>query len=579
VRWRIGRELERAVAAKRRVQIALVVLILLLGALLATGVYSTYALYRSAEDRYIHVLFPLKTHSQDLVLQMVNEETGVRGYMLTSDRRTLQPYFLGRKNVLTDLARISELTSSRPDLHARLKPIRYEIQALDGYFDRQITFVADGRLGVERARTDVLGGQRLFGRFRHDSRALTASITTFVDQTRSDERRTFTRAIGLLAASGLFALGIAIFLIRRVPERLRILYSAEEQARIRAEHGANASRALAHVSDAVVMLDDGSRILSWNTAAEELFAISADAALGRPAGSVFPEFGILIERSGGELTPVRIGGEERWLAISLSRFEGGRVVTLRDATAEHTLERARADFVTTASHELRTPLTAIYGSVRTLISRADALDESQRARLLRMIEQESEHLAQIVDQLLVTAQIDRGRLRMEERDCDIAELCASVIEAAEARKPESIQLKLVAPKSSPPLKCDPPKLKQVLVNLVENAIKYSPEGGRIEVRIADTPDRLRIDVQDEGLGIPPSEQARIFEKFYRLDAEMTRGVGGSGLGLYISREIVEQMGGLLSVRSRRGSGSTFTVTLPRIVSAARPRAERQTQPA
>jgi signal transduction histidine kinase len=425
----------------------------------------------------------------------------------------------------------------------------------------------------------VLGGQRLFGRFRHDSQALTASITTFVDQTRSDERRTFTRAIGLLGASGLFALGIAIFLIRRVPERLRVLYSAEEQARIRAEHGANASRALAHVSDAVVMLDDGSRILSWNTAAEELFAISADAALGRPAGSVFPEFGILIERSGGELTPVRIGGEDRWLAISLSRFEGGRVVTLRDATAEHTLERARADFVTTASHELRTPLTAIYGSVRTLISRADALDESQRARLLRMIEQESEHLAQIVDQLLVTAQIDRGRLRMEERDCDIAELCASVIEAAEARKPESIQLKLVAPKSSPPLKCDPPKLKQVLVNLVENAIKYSPEGGRIEVRIADMPDRLRIDVQDEGLGIPPSEQARIFEKFYRLDAEMTRGVGGSGLGLYISREIVEQMGGLLSVRSRRGSGSTFTVTLPRIVSAARPRAERQTQPA
>jgi signal transduction histidine kinase len=579
VRWRIGRELERAVAAKRRVQIALVVLILLLGALLATGVYSAYALYRSAEDRYIHVLFPLKTHSQDLVLQMVNEETGVRGYMLTSDRRTLQPYFIGRRNVLTDLSRISELTSSRPDLHAQLKPIRYEIQALNGYFDRQITFVADGRLGRERARTDVLGGQLLFGRFRRDSRALTASITAFVDQTRSDERRTFTRAVSLLGASGLFALAIAIFLIRRVPERLRRLYSAEEQARIRAEHGANASRALAHVSDAVVMLDDGSRILSWNTAAEELFAISADSALGRPAGSVFPEFGILIERSGGELTPVRIGGEERWLAISLSRFDGGRVVTLRDATAEHTLERARADFVTTASHELRTPLTAVYGSVRTLISREDALDESQRARLLRMIEQESEHLAQIVDQLLVTAQIDRGRLRMEERDCDITELCTSVIEAAEARKPESIQLGLVAPASTPPLKCDPPKLKQVLVNLVENAIKYSPEGGRIEVRIADTPDRLRIDVQDEGLGIPPSEQARIFEKFYRLDAEMTRGVGGSGLGLYISREIVEQMGGLLSVRSRRGAGSTFTVTLPRVVSAARQRAERQTQPA
>jgi len=562
--WRIGRELEGAVAAKRRVQIALVVLILLLGGLLATGFYSAFALYRSAEDRYIHLLFPLRTHSQDLVTQMVNEETGVRGYMITSDRRTLQPYFIGRAGVRTDLETITKLTKGQPELRALLGPLRIEIQALDGYFDRQITFVADGQLGRARARQDVLGGQRLFGKFRADGRALETSITAFVDRTRTEERRTFTRAIGLLASGGIFALGIAVFLIRRVPERLRRLYADEEQARIRAEQGANAARALAHVSDAVVMLDDGSRVLSWNTAAEELFGPSAEAALGRPASSVFPEFGVLIERSGSELTPVRIGGEERWLAISVSRFDGGRVITLRDATAEHTLERARADFVTTASHELRTPLTAVYGSARTLVDRGDALDEAQRRRLLRMIAQESEHLAQIVDQLLVTAQIDRGRLRLEERDCDVAELCSTVIEAADARKPESIELELIAPAATRPLRCDPPRLKQVLVNLVENAIKYSPEGGRVRVRIADTRDRLRIEVEDQGLGIPPSEQSRIFEKFYRLDADMTRGVGGSGLGLYISREIVEQMGGVLSVRSRRGAGSTFTVTLPRV---------------
>jgi PAS domain S-box-containing protein len=579
VRWRFGRQLEGAVAAKRRVQLALAVLIFLLVALLATGVYSAFALYHSAETRYIRVLFPLRTRSQDLTLQMVNEETGVRGYMISSDRKTLQPYFVGRTNVRVDLAKISALTASRPDLQALLGPIRTEIGALDGYFDRQITFVADGQLGTERARNDVLGGQLLFNKFRVDAAAFEASITDFVDQTRSEERRTFLRAIGLLAAGGLFALAIAVFLIRRVPERLRRLYADEEHARISAEQGANSARALAHVSDAVVMLDDGSRILSWNTAAAELFGISAEAALGRPAGSVFPEFGVLIERSGGELTPVRIGGEERWLAISLSRFEGGRVITLRDATSEHTLERARADFVTTASHELRTPLTAVYGSIRTLIEREDELDDDIRRRLLRMIEQESDHLAQIVDQLLVTAQIDRGGLRLEERECDAREICASVVAAAEARKPDTIQIAFVTPSTAATIRCDPPRLRQVLVNLVENAIKYSPEGGRIEVRIADTPDRLRIEVHDEGLGIPPSEQSRIFEKFYRLDADMTRGVGGSGLGLYISREIVEQMGGLLSVRSQRGTGSTFTVTLPRIVSPARPRAERQTQPA
>jgi PAS domain S-box-containing protein len=563
MRWRIGRELERAVAAKRRVQIALVVLIALLGVLLATGIYTAFALYRSAESRYIHVLFPLRTRARDLVLQMVNEETGVRGYMLTSERTSLQPYFNGRAGVRTDLARITELTAGRPQLETQLRPLRADIRSLHGYFDRQITFVADGTLGRARARADVLGGEKQFSRFRADAAALQTEITAFVDQTRADQRRTFKRAVGLLGAAGAIALAIALFLLRRVPERLRQLYSGEEQARIRAEEGANAARALAHVSDAVVLVDETARIRSWNEAAEALFGISADAAIGNTATAVFPEFTVLLERAGGELTPVRIGGEERWLAVAVSRFEGGNVVTLRDATTEHALERTRSDFVTTASHELRTPLTAVYGSVRTLLERGEALEEAQRRRLLRVIAQESEHLAQIVDQLLVAAQIDRGQLRLAESDCDVAALCATVVEAAEARSPDSIRLELIVPPSTRPLRCDQPRLKQVLVNLVENAVKYSPDGGRVQIRVVDLPDRVRIDVNDEGLGIPPSEQSRIFEKFYRLDAEMTRGVGGSGLGLYISREIVEQMGGVLSVRSRRGSGSTFTVTLPR----------------
>ena len=157
--------------------------------------------------------------------------------------------------------------------------------------------------------------------------------------------------------------------------------------------------------------------------------------MGNTATAVFPEFSVLVERSGGDLTPVRIGGEERWLAVAVSRFEGGRVVTLRDATTEHTLERTRSDFVTTASHELRTPLTAVYGSVRTLLEREDTLEEPQRHRLLRIIAQESEHLAQIVDQLLVAAQIDRGQLRLSENECDIAALCSSVVEAARRASP------------------------------------------------------------------------------------------------------------------------------------------------
>jgi signal transduction histidine kinase len=115
----------------------------------------------------------------------------------------------------------------------------------------------------------------------------------------------------------------------------------------------------------------------------------------------------------------------------------------------------------------------------------------------------------------------------------------------------------------PPLRCDEDKLHQVLVNLVENAVKYSPDGGRVTVEVSANAEHGRIVVRDEGLGIPAGEQERIFEKFYRLDPSLARGVGGSGLGLYISRELVERMQGQLTVSSEAGRGSTFVVELPR----------------
>jgi signal transduction histidine kinase len=137
-----------------------------------------------------------------------------------------------------------------------------------------------------------------------------------------------------------------------------------------------------------------------------------------------------------------------------------------------------------------------------------------------------------------------------------------VVESARLRAADHVEIVLDAPDSVAPYRCDESLLRQVLVNLVENALKYANGGGHIEVRLTDEEDRPRIAVQDEGPGIPLADQEWIFEKFYRLDADMSRGVGGSGLGLYISREIVTQMGGSLSVRSAHGEGSTFTVTLP-----------------
>jgi two-component system phosphate regulon sensor histidine kinase PhoR len=137
-----------------------------------------------------------------------------------------------------------------------------------------------------------------------------------------------------------------------------------------------------------------------------------------------------------------------------------------------------------------------------------------------------------------------------------------VVDGARIRAPNGIELALSAPATLPQANGDGDKVRQVLSNLVENAVKYSPGGGTVEVRLEHDGDRVRFEVQDEGLGIPLDEQERIFKKFYRLDPNLTLGIGGTGLGLYISRELVRRMGGDIHVSSMPGRGSTFEFDLP-----------------
>jgi PAS domain S-box-containing protein len=554
-----------AVVVKRRVQASLLILLALLIAVLATGMLATYTLYRSAEDRYIGVVLPLRGLTRDVLFQMKREESGVRGYMITKNMDSLKPYLDGRTNVLADLTKITVLTRGRSLPGVHLRTVRREAVALHGFYDRLITFVHDGREGQKLAQQDVLKGTTLAARFSRSASLMQTGIDHFQAVTRAQQKTTLHRTLAVLSIAGFLALAVALALLANVPERLRLLYASEEEARLRAEEGANAARALAHVSDAVLLVDDTGAIRFWNGAGEQLFGVSEGSAVGKQAAALVPDYERLVEaayRQDG-FVPVQIKGSERWLSPALSVFDGGSVLAVRDATEGYILERARADFVATASHELRTPLTAVYGGARTLIAHRDKLEFGQQTSLLQMIEQESEHLVQIVDQLLISAQLDRGALRLDVAECDVEALCASVVATARLRAVEGISLTFQTPTSIAPLRCDESLLRQVLVNLIENAMKYSVDGGRIDVRLYDDPGRVRIEVTDQGLGIPPVEHERIFEKFYRLDAAMSRGVGGSGLGLFISREIVTQMGGTLSVKSVEGVGSTFTVSLPR----------------
>jgi two-component system phosphate regulon sensor histidine kinase PhoR len=337
------------------------------------------------------------------------------------------------------------------------------------------------------------------------------------------------------------------------------------------EDRADAQRVLAHVADGVFLLDRAGVVRLWNPAAEAITGLVASAVVGRAVSDVLPEWDNLASRirvstvpdpARSETVPFETGRGERWLSISGVEFFGGTVYAFRDITEERRLDELKSEFVATASHELRTPLAAVYGAAQTLRRHDFALDEGGRERFISIIAEESERLGRIVNEILLANQLDSGRLDLVTEPFDAAELVARVVEASRAHLPPGISLRIRMPDSVPPVDADREKVRQVLVNLIENAVKYSPGGGRIEVGLNPRDAVIRFFVKDKGLGIPLEEQERIFDKFYRLDPDMARGVGGTGLGLYICSELVTRMGGRIWVESQEGEGSIFSFELP-----------------
>jgi signal transduction histidine kinase len=266
--------------------------------------------------------------------------------------------------------------------------------------------------------------------------------------------------------------------------------------------------------------------------------------------------------SSAETLPLELPGRELWLSIAAVEFNEGTVYAFRDLTADRVVEELRSDFVATVSHELRTPLAAIYGAALTLQRQDLQLDETQRNNLLAVISTESDRLARTVNDILWASRLDADRVQVDVGTHDPRDLASTVVEAARVHLPAGVELSFSCERDLPPILGDPDKVRQVLTNFVDNALKYSPDGGVVELEIARRDHAVRFSVTDSGLGIPPGEQRRIFDKFYRVDPNLTRGVGGTGLGLYISRELVRRMNGTIWVESREGEGSRFSFELP-----------------
>jgi two-component system, OmpR family, phosphate regulon sensor histidine kinase PhoR len=356
---------------------------------------------------------------------------------------------------------------------------------------------------------------------------------------------------------------------------LRGLDRHVEHQRVELERHA---RVLQHVDRGVFLVDDEGVIRYWNPAAQSITGLETDQLVGRRADEALPGWDAIgpevpvahVPGPGSteaKTLPLDIDGRELWVSISGVQFEDGIVYAFRNLTEERALDELKGEFVATVSHELRTPLAAIYGAAQTL-RRADIqLADENRERLLEVIAAESDRLSRIAGEILLASNLDSGRFSVEREQLDVEVLVNEVVDAMRAlvASRQDIVIDLVTNGGLAPVAGDADKLRQVLINLLDNAVKYSPDGGRIEVRVEPHDNCVRFAITDEGLGIPHGEQQRIFGKFYRLDPRLTRGVGGTGLGLYICRELVRRMDGRLSVTSSEGRGSSFVVDLPAAV--------------
>jgi PAS domain S-box-containing protein len=352
----------------------------------------------------------------------------------------------------------------------------------------------------------------------------------------------------------------------------RRLEEAESAARALAAERQQAANVLSAVGDGIFLLDRQGAVRLWNRAAEIVTGLPVKRVEGRKITEVLAGWQGLAGRipiagtgaaARAVTLPLDIEGNELWLSFVAVRSSDGVVYAFRDVTAERGLEEAKSDFIATVSHELRTPMAGVYGAAQTLLREDIQLTPEQRRAFTEMIGKQSERLTQITGEVLLASRLDRDELPLARVRIDVPELASEAVEAMSAQVPEGIVLELDrrADHDAAYALGDRDRLQQVLVNLLDNAVKYSPDGGTVTVSIERRTDAVRIVVADEGLGIPVGEQERIFEKFYRLDPQLRVG-GGTGLGLYISRELVQRMGGRITVRSEPGVGSTFVVELP-----------------
>jgi two-component system phosphate regulon sensor histidine kinase PhoR len=390
-------------------------------------------------------------------------------------------------------------------------------------------------------------------------------------------------AILVIAVAGLaLALAASLLALRRRAAEMDALVAAADAAAAPDETAqaaqAAAATEAARATDAlhdllpvgVMRLGPDRRVDRANARAHALLELGPGRLVGRTVMEAFLDARLDtlvdgLEAGTTTVTETRLGaGEPRTVVLHLRRRpDEGTWIVLEDVTELRRLQQIRTEFIDNLGHELRTPLSNVSLLAETLARDAETADVPPRMKeRIAKVEVETGHLVQMVNELLDLARIEGGtQLRLAD-DVDLGRLAAASVERLRLfAERQGVELAVTADPATPRVRGDEDRLGQVFVNLVHNAVKFSPDGGDVTVQVRPEGGEVIVSVTDHGIGIPTRDQPRIFERFYKVDRARVRG-GGTGLGLSIARHVVERHGGRIWLESEEGTGSTFSFAIP-----------------
>ena len=544
--------------------------------------------------------------AQALFSDLQDEQRGVRRYALLDQKESLDTFKTAAAQAPRTLAGLIELTRDNPPQQVRIKALSRDMQELQA-FAQQLIVAHDTSGRAAAVRLDDAGeGRRIMDQTRTDIQNFTNYEHSLLDQRNGAAERNFRSTGRLTITASVVAatfLAFALFLSDR-----ELLRRRRADARL-AESLKLQSEILNSAHYAIVSSTRDGTITSFNAAAERMLGYSAAEVIGHATPALWHDPAELEARArevatrrgralrverGAFISMARPGksDESEWTFVRKdgSRFRGSLVVTaltnadneisgylgiLADITERKKMERMKDEFISTVSHELRTPLTSIRGSLGLLAGGVLGAMSEKALSMVKIAHQNSERLVRIINDILDIEKIEAGKIELHRQRITLGTLLEQAVEVNQSYADKyQVSLHLEALPAGVAVLADPDRLMQVMANLLSNAAKFSAPGSTVQIRASARDNRVWVEVEDHGTGIPEEFRPHVFEKFAQADGSTSRRFEGTGLGLSITRQLLSAMGGSIGFHSTSGQGTTFHIELPRAADETAPASTR-----